>query len=143
MKIDKLNNRHILADEGKVLRRISDGQLFGNEIYLGYTYYLSGEELPEPLLELPEHYEEIDDPTDEETILIDEDTPLEDTDIEEAITIEDEPESDVEQKKRITVADYHRLEQNGRTNQHRYLGIHLLSKSNREKDLECCRGRSR
>ena len=57
MKIDKLNNRHILADEGKVLRRISDGQLFGNEIYLGYTYYLSGEELPEPLLELPEHYE--------------------------------------------------------------------------------------
>ena len=128
MKIDKLNNRHILADEGKVLRRISDGQLFGNEIYLGYTYYLSGEELPEPLLELPEHYEEIDDPTDEETILIDEDTPLEDTDIEEAITIEDEPESDVEQK---------------RTNQHRYLGIHLLSKSNREKDLECCRGRSR
>ena len=56
MKIDKLNNRHILADEGKVLRRISDGQLFGNEIYLGYTYYLSGEELPEPLLELPEHY---------------------------------------------------------------------------------------
>ena len=110
MKIDKLNNRHILADEGKVLRRISDGQLFGNEIYLGYTYYLSGEELPEPLLELPEHYEEIDDPTDEETILIDEDTPLEDTYIEEAITIEDEPESDVEQKKRITVADYHRLE---------------------------------
>ena len=33
MKIDKLNNRHILADEGKVLRRISDGQLFGNEHY--------------------------------------------------------------------------------------------------------------
>lgn len=45
MRTDKLNNKHILADEGKVLRRISDGQLFGNEIYLGYTYYLSGEEL--------------------------------------------------------------------------------------------------
>ena len=54
MRTDKLNNKHILADEGKVLRRISDGQLFGNEIYLGYTYYLSGEELTEPLLELPE-----------------------------------------------------------------------------------------
>ncbi len=108
MKIDKLNNRHILADEGKVLRRISDGQLFGNEIYLGYTYYLSGEKLEEPLLELPEHYEEIDDPAEEETVLIDEDTPIED--IEEAEIIEDEPESDVEQKKRITVADYHRLE---------------------------------
>ena len=57
-------------------------------------------------MELPEHYEEIDDPTDEETILIDEDTPLEDTDIEEAITIEDEPESDVEHKKRITETTY-------------------------------------
>ena len=109
MKIDELNNKHILAEEGKVLRRISDGQLFGNEIYLGYTYYLAGEELAEPLLELTEHYEEIDDPADEGTILIDEDTPLEDTDIEEAETIEDEP-TDVEQKKRITVADYHKLE---------------------------------
>lgn len=108
MKIDELNNKHILADEGKVLRRISDGQLFGNEIYLGYTYHLAGEKLEEPLLELPEHYEEIDDPTDEETVLIDEDTPLED--IEEAEIIEDEPKPDVEQKKRITVADYHRLE---------------------------------
>lgn len=103
MKIDELNNKHILAEEGKVLRRISDGQLFGNEIYLGYTYYIAGEKLEEPFLELPEHYEEIDDPA-EETILIDEDTPLEDTNIEEAETIEDEP------KKRITVADYHKLE---------------------------------
>ena len=110
MKIDELNNNHITAEEGKVLRRISDSQLFGNEIYLGYAYYLAGEELAEPLLELPEHYEEIDDPTDEETILIDEDTPLEDTDIEETETIEDEPKTDVEQKKRITVADYHKLE---------------------------------
>lgn len=110
MKIDELNNNHITAEEGKVLRRISDGQLFGNEIYLGYTYYLSGEKLETPLWELPEHYEEIDDPSDEETILIDEDTPLKDTDIEEAITIEDEPKPDIEQKKRITVADYHKLE---------------------------------
>ena len=110
MKIDELNNNHITAEEGKVFRRISDSQLFGNEIYLGYTYYLSGEKLEEPLLELPEHYEEIDDPAEEETILIDEDTPLEDTNIEEAITIEDEPKTDVEQKKRITVADYHKLE---------------------------------
>lgn len=110
MKIDELNNNHITAEEGKVLRRISDSQLFGNEIYLGYTYYLSGEKLEEPLLELSEHYEEIDDPAEEETILIDEDTPLEDANIEEAITIEDEPKPDIEQKKRITVADYHKLE---------------------------------
>ena len=52
MKIDELNNNHITAEEGKVFRRISDSQLFGNEIYLGYTYYLSGEKLEEPLLEL-------------------------------------------------------------------------------------------
>lgn len=48
------------ASEGKVLRRISDNQMFGNEIYLGYTYFLSGTKLVEPLLELPEHYEEVD-----------------------------------------------------------------------------------
>lgn len=73
---------------------------------------MSSEKLEEPLLELPEHYEEIDDPADQETVLIDEDTPLEDevTDIEETETIEDEPKTDVEQKKRITVADYHKLE---------------------------------
>lgn len=112
MKTDELNNNHILAEEGKVFRRISDGQLFGREIYLGYAYYIAGELLAEPLLELPEHYEEIDDPVDEETVLIDEDTPLEDenTDIEETEATKDEPIPDVEPKKRITVADYHRLE---------------------------------
>lgn len=108
MIIDELNNRHILAEEGKVFRRISDGQLFGNEMYLGYTYYLAGEVLPEPILELPEHYEEINDSADEETVLIDEDTPLEDT--KETEIIEDEPKHDVEPQKRITVADYRKLE---------------------------------
>lgn len=52
----------IKASEGKVLRRISDGWIAGTEIYLGYTFYLSGRKLGEPLLELPEHYEEIDKP---------------------------------------------------------------------------------
>lgn len=61
MKTDKLNSRHLIADEGKVLRRISDNWIAGNEIYLGYTYYLNGEQLAEPLWELPEHYEEIDE----------------------------------------------------------------------------------
>lgn len=50
------------AAEGKVLRRKSDGWIAGNEIYLGYTYYLNGIKIDEPLLELPEHYEEIDAP---------------------------------------------------------------------------------
>lgn len=59
MRIEK---EHITATEGKVLRRKSDGWIAGNEIYLGYTYYLNGRKLDEPLLELPEHYEEIDAP---------------------------------------------------------------------------------
>ena len=59
MRIDK--NR-IVADENKVLRRISDGWIAGLDLYLGYTYYLSGRKLVEPLLELPEHYEEVDIP---------------------------------------------------------------------------------
>jgi len=52
----------ITASEGYVLRRISDGFIYGNEVYLGYTHYLGGVLLPEPLLELPEHFEEVDEP---------------------------------------------------------------------------------
>ncbi len=57
---------HLIADEGKTLKRISDGWMCGDEIYLGYTYYLNGEKLEEPLLELPEHYTEVDKPQEEE-----------------------------------------------------------------------------
>lgn len=57
-----MENRIIKASEGKVFRRISDGFIFGKEINLGYTHYIGGEKLEEPLLELPEHFEEIDKP---------------------------------------------------------------------------------
>ena len=57
--------RTIKASEGKVFRRISDGFIFGKEINLGYTHYLGGKKLEEPLLELPEHFEEIDEPVKE------------------------------------------------------------------------------
>ena len=56
-----MKERIIKASEGKVFRRIADGFIFGNEINLGYTYYLGGKKLEEPLLELPEHFEEIDE----------------------------------------------------------------------------------
>ena len=56
-----MENKVIKASEGKVFRRISDGFIFGKEINLGYTYYLGGKKLEEPLLELPEHFEEIDE----------------------------------------------------------------------------------
>lgn len=112
MKIDELNNSHITAEEGKVFRRISDAQLFGNEIYLGYTYYLGGEALAEPLLELPEHFEEIDDPAEEAIVLLDEDTPLEETiEVipEENQVLAEEPVP-VEVHDKVTLADYRALE---------------------------------
>lgn len=61
-----MEDRIIKASEGKVFRRISDGFIFGKEINLGYTYYLGGKKLEEPLLELPEHFEEIDEPVRED-----------------------------------------------------------------------------
>ena len=57
-----MEERIIKAREGKVFRRISDGFIFGKEINLGYTHYIGGKKLAEPLLELPEHFEEIDEP---------------------------------------------------------------------------------
>ena len=61
MTQDKENKAHWIADKGKVFKRISDGFIFGNEIYLGYTYYLNGEKLPEPKLEVIEDFEEVED----------------------------------------------------------------------------------
>ena len=57
----------IKAEKGKVLRRISDQMIFGKEITLGYTYYIGGKLLDKPLWELPEHYEEIDEVTNDES----------------------------------------------------------------------------
>lgn len=62
MKIKEIKTTVIKASEGKLLRRISDNWIAGKEIYLGYTYYLGGRKLDQPLLELPEHYEEVDIP---------------------------------------------------------------------------------
>ena len=55
------NMEHVTlyAGLGKTLKRISDGMDFGSEITLGYTYYLGGNKLDEPLLELEEHYERV------------------------------------------------------------------------------------
>lgn len=65
MTVDKNNSKHIIADEGKVFKRKSDGLIFGNEIYLGYTYYIGGKKLDEPHLEVVEDFEEIDAPKEE------------------------------------------------------------------------------
>ena len=57
----KNSKAHWIADEGKVFKRKSDGFIFGNEIYLGYTYYLNGAKLSEPKLEVIEDFEEVED----------------------------------------------------------------------------------
>lgn len=65
MTVDKNNSNHIIADEGKVFKRKSDGFIYGKEIYLGYTYYIGGKKLDEPHLEVVEDFEEIDAPKEE------------------------------------------------------------------------------
>ena len=56
-----IQDNHIIADAGKVLRRIADGFIYGREIYLGYSYYINGVKLDEPHLDTSEDFEEIDD----------------------------------------------------------------------------------
>jgi hypothetical protein len=56
-----IHDNHIIADNGKVFRRIADGTIYGREIYLGYSYYINGVKLDEPHLDVPEDFEEIDD----------------------------------------------------------------------------------
>lgn len=65
MTVDKNNEKHLIAEEGKVFKRKSDGFIYGEEIYLGYTYYIGGKKLDEPHLEVVEDFEEIDAPQEE------------------------------------------------------------------------------
>lgn len=51
----------IKADGGKVFRRIASGELFGSELYLGYSYYIGGVLQDPPHLDKPEDFEEVDD----------------------------------------------------------------------------------
>ena len=49
----------IRAEEGNVLQRIADGATFGNELYLGYTYYINGVKQDPPHWEIPADYTEV------------------------------------------------------------------------------------
>jgi len=51
----------IIADEGKVFRRVESGEIYGEEIYLGYSYYIGGVKLDTPHLDAPNDFEEIDE----------------------------------------------------------------------------------
>ena len=53
---------HLVADEGKLLRRKQTNEGYGKEIYLGYSHYIGGIKLDEPHMDVPEDFEEYDDP---------------------------------------------------------------------------------
>ena len=96
----------ITATEGKIFRRISDGMLFGNEIYLGLAYPKDAE----PYEELPEHFEEIDAPLNDEDVIIDEDKSLADEEAELPEADDLIPEETETERKAVTLADYRELE---------------------------------
>lgn len=70
MKIEIRNNgiRDIivlLAEEGKVFKRKNSNDVYGNELYLGTSYYMNGVRLDTPHKDIPEDFEEIDAPVEE------------------------------------------------------------------------------
>ena len=67
MKLEQKIITTIVADEGKLLMRKSDGWIPGERHTLGYNYYEAGIALSKPHFEVPEDYEEIDKPEDYET----------------------------------------------------------------------------
>lgn len=111
MRIDK-NSGILYAEEGKMLRRKSDGWEAGSEISLGYTYYIGGKKLDVPHLEVPEDYEEVDNPDYdgelEEAVIIEE-TPLVEEEAEEA-TIEEEPIVEVKDPRKVSLKEYRAME---------------------------------
>lgn len=55
-----IDGNKITADEGKLLLRKADNLLFGKELILGYTWYINGELINPPHLEVPEDYQDSD-----------------------------------------------------------------------------------
>lgn len=62
MTIDPMNEKHIIADDGKVFQRIVSKEIFGKEIYLGYSYYIGGVLQDPPHEDKISDFEEIADP---------------------------------------------------------------------------------
>lgn len=66
MKLEQKTITTIVAEEGKLLVRKSDGHVFGERFTLGYDYYEAGVALSNPRLATPDDFEEIDKPADYE-----------------------------------------------------------------------------
>lgn len=56
--VNPVNNTYY-AEEGKEFRRIADGVIYGNEITLGYTYFINGQRLETPHLDTIDDFEQI------------------------------------------------------------------------------------
>ena len=59
MKIEQKTITTLVAEEGKLLCRKSDGWVAGESVTLGYNYYEVGVGLAQPKMETPDDYEEI------------------------------------------------------------------------------------
>lgn len=55
-----IHDTHIIAAEGKILRRKSSGETYGREIYLGYSHYIGGVRQIPPHKDMPEDFEEVE-----------------------------------------------------------------------------------
>ncbi len=60
----KKYRNHLMAESGMVLRRKGTDDIYGSDIYLGYSYFISGIKQDPPHLDVPEDFEEIPEPED-------------------------------------------------------------------------------
>lgn len=66
MKIEQKTITTLVAEDGMLLCRKSDGWVAGESVTLGYNYYEAGVGLSQPKMETPDDYEEIPIPEDYE-----------------------------------------------------------------------------
>ena len=64
MQIEQITTSRLIADNGKVFRRKTDGYIVGDTITLGYDYYDASVALSHPHAVSAEDFEEIEMPTD-------------------------------------------------------------------------------
>ena len=58
----------LVAEEGKVIRRVVSGEIMGKELWLGYSYYIGGVRQNPPHLDVQSDFDEIDEPEPEEEV---------------------------------------------------------------------------
>lgn len=60
-----IDGNHIIADEGKVFRRKGTDEVFGDELFLGLSFYIGGVRQDPPHEDVPTDFEEIDSPVED------------------------------------------------------------------------------